>query len=281
MKVYVNGAVIPAEEATVSVWDHGFLYGMGLFETVRVYQGRLFLWPQHYARLAAGLMALRIRAVWSAEELAEAVLATVAANELQDAYVRLSITGGPEGVGLTGTGYERPSLFIFAKPVVPLSEPPTPKRLQTLSIPRQTPEGQVRFKSHNFLNNALGKLEAGPDPSVEGLFLTREGYLCEGVVSNLFWVRDGKLFTPSPETGLLDGVTRRFVLELAAAEQIACEEGLYGLEELLAADEAFVTNSVQEIVPAAEVDGVRLPLTDGPVTRRLRLAYRRAVELCG
>lgn len=113
MRVYVNGTVLPAEQASVSVLDHGFLYGIGLFETLRVYDRRLFLWEAHYARLCSGLLALRIAPVWASEELAEAVMQTVDANGLRDAYVRLSVTAGPEGVGLVADGYSRPSLFIF------------------------------------------------------------------------------------------------------------------------------------------------------------------------
>lgn len=115
MYVYVNGQIVPAEQAAVSVLDHGFLYGIGLFETVRVYQERLFLWDQHFARLSAGLLALHIRNAWSSAELEAAILQTAKANGLADAYVRISITGGNEGVGLVTEGYARPSLFIFAK----------------------------------------------------------------------------------------------------------------------------------------------------------------------
>ncbi|MFY0546307.1 aminodeoxychorismate lyase [Brevibacillus sp. H7] len=279
MQVYVNGKMVPAEEAAVSVMDHGFLYGVGLFETVRVYRRRLFLWEDHYARLCSGLLALRFAVPWSAEELADAILQTVEANDLENAYVRLSVTGGPEGVGLVTGGYPRPSLYIFAKPVPPIAEPPSPKRLITVSIPRQTSEGLRRYKSHNYLNNALARLELGQEPDAEGLFVTHDGFLAEGIVSNLFWVRSGRLYTPSLQTGILDGITRRHVLSLAAQLGIACEEGLYRQEDLYRADEVFLTNSVMEIVPAAQVDGQLVPETYGPVTRKLRTAYRQSVEL--
>jgi 4-amino-4-deoxychorismate lyase len=277
MLIYANGRIVPAEDAVVSVLDHGFLYGIGLFETVRVYNRRLFLWKEHYARLCAGLSAFRIKHNWSDEDLADAILQTVAANGLEDAYVRLSVTGGEEGVGLIGEAYVRPSLFIFVKQVAPIAEPPSPKCLHTVTIPRQTPEGRQRYKSHSFLNNALAKLETGPDPGVEGLFLTREGYICEGVVSNVFWVRGERLFTPSADTGILEGVTRRFLMSLAEQLGISVEEGCYPLESLQDADEAFVTNSIQEIVPVSAVNETLLPQSYGPYTKALRKAYRRAV----
>jgi 4-amino-4-deoxychorismate lyase len=279
MRVYVNGDILPAEEAAVSVLDHGFLYGIGLFETLRVYRRRLFLWEEHYARLCSGLSALRIDAPWSAKQLADAILQTVAANELDDAYVRLSVTAGPEGIGLVSQGYSRPSLYIFAKSVPPIVEPPRPKQLQTVSFPRQTAEGPHRFKSHNYLNNALARLELGEQPDTEGLFLTHDGFLAEGIVSNLFWAKNGRLYTPALAAGILDGVTRRHVLFLAQQLGIDCEEGLYRLEEILNADEVFLTNSIQEIVPVVQIDGKPVAEPYGTLTRTMRKAYRESVEL--
>ncbi|WGV60313.1 aminodeoxychorismate lyase [Brevibacillus brevis] len=277
MHVYVNGTICPAHEATVSVLDHGFLYGIGLFETLRVYDRKIFLWDAHYARLCSGLFALQIQPAWTKEELAEAILMTIDANELREAYVRLSVTAGAEGVGLVAGGYERPSLFVFAKPVAPLAVPPMPKRLQTLALARQTAEGQQRFKSHNYLNNALARQELGARPDVEGLFLTHDGYVAEGIVSNVFWVKNDQLFTPSIDTGILDGVTRRHVLALAQQLSMPVEEGRYRLEELLNADEVFTTNSVQEIVPITEIDGYSVPSTYGAYSCELHRAYRQSV----
>ncbi|MED4586632.1 aminodeoxychorismate lyase [Brevibacillus choshinensis] len=280
MHVYVNGTIYPAEQASVSVMDHGFLYGIGLFETLRVYDRRLFLWEAHYARLCSGLLALRITPAWTSEELVAAVLQTIDANGLSDAYVRLSVTAGPEGVGLVADGYERPSLFVFAKPVAPLADPPHPKRLQTLELPRQTAEGHQRFKSHNYLNNALAKQELSGAPSdVEGLFLTHDGYLAEGIVSNLFWLNHDRLYTPSLDTGILDGVTRQHVLLLAKRMGLPAEEGRFRLEALREADEVFVTNSVQEIVPVLEIDGHLVSSNYGKYTQELHRAYRESIAI--
>ncbi|MFP3393251.1 aminodeoxychorismate lyase [Brevibacillus sp. SIMBA_040] len=279
MHVYVNGTICPAQEATVSVLDHGFLYGIGLFETLRVYDRKLFLWDDHYARLSSGLLALQIRPAWSKEELEQVILRTVDANDLRDAYVRLSVTAGSEGVGLVSDGYEQPSLFVFAKPVAALADPPQPKKLQTLSLARQTAEGLTRFKSHNYLNNALAKQEIGAKQDVEGLFLTHDGYLAEGIVSNLFWIKDGSLFTPSLNTGILDGVTRQHVMMLAKQLSIPTVEGQFRREELPQADEIFVTNSVQEIVPVSEIDGQAAITVYGKITRELHRAYRHSVAM--
>lgn len=277
MYVYVNGSIQPAHEAVVSVLDHGFLYGIGLFETLRIYDGQLFLWEAHYARLRSGLSALRISSPGTSKELAQAIRQTVDANGLSDAYVRLSVTAGAEGVGLVAEGYDRPSLFIFVKSVAPLADPPVPKRLQTLSLARQTAEGHQRFKSHNYLNNALARQELGAVLDVEGLFLTHDGYVAEGIVSNLFWVKESRLHTPSLDTGILDGVTRQHVITLAEQIALPVEQGRYRPEELLAADEVFVTNSVQEIVPVSEIDGKAVVASYGEYTRKLHRAYRQSV----
>lgn len=282
MIVNVNGQLVPIEQATVSVMDHGFLYGVGLFETMRAYQGQIFLWEEHYRRLRSGLTELRIDlSSWSEEQLHAAVTETIAANQLKDAYIRLSVTGGNEGVGLNGSGYGQPSLFIFVKEVLPLQLPPKPKKLQTVSFPRQTAEGSLRFKSHNYLNNTLAKLEVGNDPTVEGLFLTQDGYLCEGIVSNLFWVSKGRLFTPALSTGILGGITRQHVLALADKLGIEHQEGLFPKDELFLADEVFLTNSIQEIVPVSSIDNQEVVQVYGSITEKLHTAYRESVELSG
>ncbi|MGC5328601.1 aminodeoxychorismate lyase [Brevibacillus sp. SYSU BS000544] len=281
MIVYVNGELVPVEQAQLSVMDHGFLYGIGLFETMRVYNENIFLWEEHCHRLMESLTHVRINGNWTKDELREAVQCTLSANHLRDAYVRLSVTAGNEGIGLQGNGYNEPSLFVFAKPVAPIVIPPVPKKLQIVSIPRQTMEGTIRFKSHNYLNNALAKLEVGNDPSVEGLFLTQDGYICEGVVSNIFWVKDEVLYTPAPSTGMLNGITRNHVLSLADRLEIRWQEGAYQLEDLFAAEEVFVTNSIQEIVPVSTINHKAIPIVYGQKSHKLHAAYRQSVELSG
>lgn len=280
MIVNSNGKLVPIEEATVSVMDHGFLYGIGLFETIRVYRGKLFLWEEHYQRLAAGLSDLRINfSAFDQSKLYDMIQQTRIANKLDDAYIRISVTAGNEGVGLVGSEYDKPSVFIFVKEVQPLTQPPRPKKLQSVSFPRQTAESLKRYKSHNYLNNALAKLEVGNDPTIEGMFLTSDGYVCEGIVSNLFWVTDGTLYTPALETGILGGITRMHVLQLAKELAIPCVEGFFGMNELLQADEVFVTNSIQEVVPVHAIDGQEIPNIYGVVTAKLHTAYRQSVEL--
>ncbi|MBO8165512.1 MAG: aminodeoxychorismate lyase [Brevibacillus sp.] len=281
MLIYIDRELVSVEEAKISAVDHGFLYGVGLFETIRAYNGRLFLWDRHLSRLKSGLSAFQIAQPWSDGELLQAVQQTMEANGLRDAYVRLDITAGAEGVGLHSGGYTRPRLLVFAKPVSPLADPPRSKRLVTVSFPRQTAEGTQRYKSHMFGNNVLAKLEVGDAPDVEGLFLTAQGFVCEGIVSNVFWVKHNRLYTPALTTGALAGITRSYVMELARQQQWEVCEGEYPLAELASADEVFLTNSIQEIVPVSHINQTPLPVVYGPVTKKLRQAYRRSVELLG
>ncbi len=276
--VYLNGAIVEAEKAVVSVFDHGFLYGAGVFETFRAYERRLFLFDAHMDRLFSGLEELGICLQMDRVELRQAVLQTVAANRLQDAYIRLSVTAGAAGLGLSAEDYTRPTVLIMVKPVpcFPDAMYVKGKRLITVSIPRNTPEGHTRHKSHNFLNQILAKKELGAQDDAEGLMLTREGLVAEGLVSNLFLIRGGRLLTPTLATGILPGVTRGFVLRLARELGIPAEEQDFHREELLVADEIFLTNSIQEIVPVYEVDGVAIGEGKrGPLTEVLQQAYRQ------
>ncbi|WP_232699098.1 aminodeoxychorismate lyase [Brevibacillus daliensis] len=278
MWIYANNELVPAEKATVPAMDHGFLYGIGLFETIRVYNGRLFLWEEHATRLQDGLTSLNIRSKWTTHELQEAIMLTLERNDLQDAYVRLSITAGDQGVGLHADEYKNPLLYIFVKPVTPIRVPPVAKRLQVISFPRQSKEGLKRFKSHNYLNCLLAKQEIGADPHVEGLFLTTEGHVCEGVVSNIFWVENKSLYTPSEKTPLLAGITRKTVITLAKQRGIDVKEGYFSLESLYQADEVFVTNSIQELVPVSYVEDQPVKQVYGETTSLLHEAYRALIH---
>lgn len=277
MWIYANNELVPADKATVPAMDHGFLYGIGLFETMRVYKGRLFLWEEHAIRLQEGLNSLNIRSKWTTHELQEAVMLTLERNELQDAYVRLSITAGDQGVGLHAGEYENPLLYIFVKPVSPINVPPVAKELQVISFPRQSKEGPKRFKSHNYLNSLLAKQEIGANPHVEGLFLTTEGNVCEGVVSNIFWVKNKTLYTPSEKTPLLAGITRKTVITLAKQRGIDVKEGCFLLEDLYQADEVFITNSIQELVPVSNVEDQPVAQVYGEITSLLHEAYRALI----
>ncbi|MCP8971159.1 aminodeoxychorismate lyase [Ectobacillus ponti] len=273
MLIYLNGEVLPAAEARISPYDHGFLYGLGVFETFRTYDGHPFLLHDHFERLMAALSALQIRLGMTREQMGEIVGMLLEANGLQDAYIRFNVSAGSGEVGLQTDAYEQPTVIVFVKPLPPAGTGMAEKEGILLEQRRNTPEGEFRLKSHHYLNSILGKREAGPGLQREGLFLTGEGHVAEGVTSNIFFVKEGVLCTPSLDTGILNGITRELVLALAAKLGIRTEVGLFRPEQLLGAEEIFVTNSVQEIVPLSSVQQISFPGKDGRITRALFQEY--------
>ncbi|MFK4304850.1 MULTISPECIES: aminotransferase class IV [unclassified Paenibacillus] len=287
----VNGALTEAADAVIHVSDHGFLYGMGLFETFRTYKGVPFLLDRHLHRLAEGCQMLGIPFQPDKKQLTAHIQSLMAANGLNEAYIRYTVSAGEEVLGLPSGDYTRPNHILFAK-LLPATHTETmgttaASALQLLRTPRNTPEGEVRLKSLHYMNNILAKRElqqyaAAVQHKAEGMMLTADGFLAEGMVSSLFFVRNDTLYTPELSTGILPGITRGLILELAQARGIHCEQGLYRWDELRLADEIFMTNSIQEIRPVnllLEPDGTTHQLSDawtqaGSVTALLLHDYR-------
>lgn len=277
MKVFLDGRILDAQQAVISPFDHGFLYGLGLFETMRVYSGHIALLEKHYHRLQQAADELGIALTMTREELRFAILKTLSANGLHDAYVRVDLTAGDKGLGPYAGIYDEPHWLIFVKalPDFPISLYETGKKLQILKRPRNSPEGEWRFKSHHYMNNRFGKMEIGTHPDVEGLFLTENGCLAEGIVSNLFFVSEDVIYTPDIKTGILPGTRREFVMELAELHGFTVREGWYYIERLMVADEVFITNAIQEIVPIHTVNEQRIGQgTIGAITKQLLALYR-------
>jgi 4-amino-4-deoxychorismate lyase len=251
----LNNNVVEAKDAVVSTLDHGFLYGMGLFETFRTYNGVPFLLRRHLERLAAGCRQLGIPFEPDEASLRDWITRVMDKNGLKDAYIRYTVTAGEDILGLPAGDYSRPNHLLYIKelPLQPAALYSEGKGLQLLQLRRNTPEGPVRLKSLHYMNNILAKRElAGYDSAAggtEGLMLTAEGNIAEGIVSNIFFISNKVLYTPELSTGILPGITREMVLKLASAAGLRVEEGLYRWEQLQAAEEVFLTNSVQEIVP--------------------------------
>lgn len=292
--VSLNGQIIATDQAVVSVMDHGFLYGMGLFETFRTYNGQPFLLQQHLARLSASCQSLGI--IWdqSINEVSAQIQQLMIANQLSDAYIRYTVSAGIDILGLPSGEYEEPTIVIYAKSL-PSARPDSisltdhlhshSKSLRRLHTLRNTPEGDIRLKSLHYMNSILGKRELiqyqdNPATAVEGLMLTKEQYLAEGIVSNVFFVKNQQLHTPAIDTGILPGITRAFVIQLAESAGITVHEGHYTWEQLLEADEVFLTNSIQEIVPVKQLlehaATYKLPeLLSDSITFQLAYAYQK------
>ncbi|WP_313640936.1 aminotransferase class IV [Paenibacillus sp.] len=280
-----NNGVIDARQAVVSALDHGFLYGIGLFETFRTYDGVPFLLERHLKRMAEGCRELGIPFEQEVEHLQDWIQRVMDKNELKEAYIRYTVTAGEDILGLPAGDYHEPNhlLYIKALPKVPDKLYSEGKELQLLSLRRNTPEGAVRFKSLHYMNNVLAKRElrgyASAANGAEGLMLTAQEIIAEGIVSNIFFIKNNILHTPDISTGILPGITREMVMELARSTGIRVEEGAYRWEQLKAADEVFLTNSVQEIVPVTTLlqNDKRFTISDdlcGRITSDLISSYR-------
>ncbi|HWO94973.1 MAG TPA: aminodeoxychorismate lyase [Bacillus sp. (in: firmicutes)] len=276
MYIYLNGKIIRQEEAVISPFDHGYMYGMGLFETFRTYNGHPFLLDDHLARLHRGLEELDIKYQCRREDILSVLRKLLKANELQDAYVRLNVSAGTGGVGLQTTPYMEPTVIMYMKPLP--SNGMQEKEGVLLETRRNSPEGSRRLKSHHYLNNILAKKEMGNTPAKEGIFLTRDGYIAEGVVSNLFFVKENIVYTPSLETGILDGITRQFVFSLLEKLDVTVKEGLFTVQELLESDEIFVTNSIQEITPITRIGNHCYPKGKHTLVQRLQTMYSQVCQ---
>jgi branched-chain amino acid aminotransferase len=278
---HVDGELVPAAEATVSVDDRGFRYGDAAFETLRAYGGTVLDWAAHRERLEGTCDALSLEHGLSGSELRDRIDETLAANNLSDAYVRLSISRGVQPGKLTPQPEVDPTVVVYTKPLPrgglegdPVWDgPATVRSVETRRIPDAALPS--RAKTHNYLNGILARAELEGEAD-EALLSDLEGHVAEGATSNLFFVRDGTVCTPTTDGDVLPGITRETVLELAREDGLPVEEGSYGLAEVLEADEAFLTNRTWELRPIASLDGV--DLGGGPVTDRLSRLYDERVE---
>ncbi|WP_062751038.1 aminodeoxychorismate lyase [Shouchella tritolerans] len=255
MFLSINGAVVAKEQAAISPFDHGFLYGIGLFETFAAHKNGVFLLEAHIDRLLTGLESVGIAYSLTKERALETVYTLLEANQLEEGYVRWNVSAGMREIGLFPDRYEAPTEIVYMKP---LPKKPLSKEAVVLHTVRNTPEGGLRLKSHHYLNNVLAKQELKQSPYAEGIFLTKEGHVAEGIVSNLFWIKGDVVFTPSLETGILGGVTRSFVIKQLQSAGHEVRVGLFKGEALQEADALFFTNSIQGVVPVTKLDGREL-----------------------
>ena len=282
MRIFLNAKLVPPHRAVLSVYDHGFLYGDGIYETFRSYGGVIFRLDQHLSRLQHSARLIHLKLPYGLPKLRTSLYQTLAANRLSNATLRMTISRGVGELGLDPDLCARPTIVITARVFNGY-----PKALYNrglvaavVSIRRLGSDAlDARIKSTNFLNNILAKIEAKRAGADEGLMLNREGYLTEGTISNLFLVKKSRLYTPSPQVGLLEGITRQVVLELAGTMGIPTEEGFLTPKDLLRADECFLTNTSMEIMPVRKIGKVPIGHgKPGPITLELRKAFRGLVR---
>ncbi|HLA80973.1 MAG TPA: branched-chain-amino-acid transaminase [Thermoleophilia bacterium] len=271
MQIYIDGGFYGEDDAKISVFDHGLLYGDGVFEGIRIYRGRVFELDPHIDRLYASARALALEIPLSRPELVEAMMETVRRNEIHDGYVRLVVTRGKGDLGLNPSKCPKATMFCIADGITlyPKEVYERGFKVITLATRRNDPQAiNPAIKSLNYLNNVIGALELRGCDVNEGLFLTTAGYVCECTADNFFLVKGRRLMTPHPALGALGGITRATVMRLGAGMGLEVEEGFYTLYDVYNADEAFLTGTAAEVGPVVEVDkrpiGAGVP---GPVTK--------------
>ncbi|HYE02728.1 MAG TPA: branched-chain-amino-acid transaminase [Phycisphaerales bacterium] len=285
--VYVNGRFVPKGEARVSVYDHGLLYGDGVFEGIRIYRGRIFKCQSHMDRLWRSAEAIKLRIPLTQSQMVEVMRQCVRANDLVEGYIRLLVTRGAGTLGLNPQKCPVAGVMCVADQIAlyPAEMYKTGMKIVVARRPRiPIPCLDPRVKSLNYLNNILAKVEALEAGCLEAVMLNLEGQVSECTGDNIFIVRDGVVITPPSEAGILEGVTRKFVLdELCPACGLRSEVRNLRIEDVYAAQEVFLTGSAAEIIAVTQV-GDRViggaaggGKGEGPVTAKLRAAFRRVV----
>lgn len=285
MIIYLNGEFVPKEKAVVSVFDHGLLYGDGVFEGIRAYHGRVFKLGEHLDRLYDGARAITLEIPVSKDEMKEIVLETLRRNGLKDAYIRLVVTRGPGDLGLDPRKCPKAFVFCIAASIVLYPDELYEKGLSviTVSTRRNIPTACIpRVKSLNYLNNIYAKLEANLAGVPEAIMLNNEGYVAEATGDNIFIVKNGVLITPPSSAGILEGITRNAVMDLAREKGIPVAEKMFTMFDVYTADEVFFTGTAAEVIPCINVDG-RL-IADGKpgvMTKELIEAFHELTKVDG
>ena len=278
MLIYVNGKLVPENEATVSVFDHGVLYGDGVFEGIRVYDGNVFRLKEHIDRLFESAKTISLDIGMTPEEMVQATVDTIAANEMRDAYIRLVITRGKGDLGIDPDKCSKPTVFIIVATIALY-----PPEMYEKGIPVATASTRripmecldPRIKSLNYLNNILAKIEGKKSGVLEAVMLNHYGRVAECTADNIFIVKNGQVATPALTEGALPGVTRAAVLELAREQGLETCETMMGLHDLYNANECFLTGTGAEIMPVTSVDGRQIgDGKAGPTTKLLLEKFR-------
>ncbi len=280
-QVYLNGKLLPVSQAWLSPFDHGFLYGYGLFETMRAYSGRVFRLTQHLARLQRSAELISLKDKLDRYDLPRAINDTIQANALSDARIRLTVSAGPGEIVPDPNRSGEPTVFVVARPYAPLSLQVYERGFSACfsALHRDSLSPLSRVKSISNILSALAWREAKLAGFDEALLLNEKGELAEGSVSNVFIICNGVVLTPPLESGILPGIAREVLLEIASAMDIKVIEKILMPADIFCAEEAFLTNSVLEIMPLTTVDRKPIgPGRPGPLTRKLMSAYKDLVR---
>jgi branched-chain amino acid aminotransferase len=281
--VYIDGKFVPKEEAKVSVFDHAFLYGDAVFEGIRAYNGRVFRLEEHIDRLYDSARAIWLEIQIPKKEMMEIVAESCRKNNLKDAYIRLVVTRGVGDLGLDPRKcHGNASIVCIADKIALYPEEFYEKGLKAITAATRRNYGEVlapQVKSNNYLPNIMAKIEAITAGCLEAICMSREGFVTEGTGDNIFIVKDGTLKTPHPAVGILKGVTRKAIMELAEQEGIPVEETFMNRFDVYTADEIFFTGTAAEVIPVVEVDSRKIGEgVPGPITKKLRSLFMELVK---
>ncbi|MFI5337384.1 MAG: branched-chain-amino-acid transaminase [Opitutales bacterium] len=281
MIIYLDGQYVPAADAKVSVFDHGLLYGDGVFEGIRLYGGNVFRLVEHLERLEYSAKAILLQLPLNRQQLIEAVCETCRRNNLQDGYIRLVVTRGAGDLGLAPWLCPKPTLFIIASTIQLYPKETYENGLAIVTVPTRRIRHDAlppTVKSLNYLNNILGKIEARQSGALEGIMLNDQGYIAECTADNIFLISKGTIYTPASSQGALKGITRDAMFDIAREIGVPLLEQNLTRYDAWCADECFLTGSGAEVIPVVKLDGREIGTgKPGPITARLLAEFRRRV----
>lgn len=283
--IFLDGELVKKEEAKISVYDHGLLYGDGIFEGIRVYNGNVFRLKEHLIRLYESAKSILLTIPYSFEELQEIVLETIRANKLQSGYIRLVVTRGIGDLGIDPFKCTNASVIVIAEPLALFPAELYETGIKIVSASSRRNRSDVlspKTKSLNYLNNVLVKIEANLAGVPEALMMNTDGYVAEGSADNIFIVRGKELITPPGYIGALEGITRNAVLEVAREKGYEAKEGVFTRHDVYVADEVFLTGTAAEVIAVIEVDGRQIGAgKPGAITNDILQGFRAIVEKDG
>ncbi len=285
MKVYIDGKYYDERNARISVFDHGLLYGDGIFEGIRAYNGRVFKLKEHIDRLFCSAKAILLNLPMSHEDLMAAVIETCRRNKIRDGYIRLVVTRGIGTLGLNPNRCKNPSVIIIAGKIQLYPQEFYQRGMEIVTVPTTRNLHSAlnpAIKSLNYLNNVLARIEANTAGCEEAILLNAEGFVCECTGDNVFIIKERHVFTPPLSAGALYGITRRVVMEMAQESGLTVSEPNLTRYDLFNADECFLTGTGAELVPIVKIDGrVIGEGKRGPVTEKLMTQYRALTKVSG
>lgn len=282
LKIYLDGQLVDESEAKVSVFDHGLLYGDGVFEGIRIYSGRVFRLTEHLKRLYDCARAICLTIPITPDEMGQAVLQTVAANELRDGYIRLVVTRGVGSLGLNPYQCPKPGIIIIASTIKLYPTEHYENGLKLITCATRRPSHAAlspQVKSLNYLNNVMAKIECLQAGCDEGIMLNEQGFVGECTGDNIFVIKNGEVYTPTIASGALDGITRKVVMNIIREMGMPCHEVQMTRFDIYTADECFLTGTAAEAIPAVALDkreiGTGKP---GPITLQIVEAFKKVAN---